>query len=483
MAEEQQSNLGLTVKKTGDLSEWYTQLVLKSGLAEYSIVSGCIIFKPLSYALWESIQKVLDKEFKRLGHKNVYFPMFIPESLLTKEKDHIAGFTPEVAWVTHAGEKPLAERLAVRPTSETIMYDSYSKWIRSWRDLPLLLNQWNSVVRWEFSHPRPFLRTREFLWQEGHTAHSTLDDCEAEVHQMLNVYTNFCREYLGIAVVPGKKTESEKFAGALYTTTIEALMPDGKALQMGTSHNLGQNFAKSFEIKFLDQDGAEKFVWQTSWGMSTRVIGALVLAHGDDKGLIIPPKLAGVHAVIVPILFDKTKDMVIAKAQHIQQVLSDAFSVELDTREGYTPGWKFNEWELKGVPVRIEIGPKDVEKNQVVMVRRDTGTKEFVPIAEISAKLQTMLDDIQHTLFKKSEAFLHANTVHADSFEEFEDAIKNHKMVLSFHCANPVCEKSIKEQTQATARVIPFEQPSALTQSCVKCAQQAKYRVYFAKNY
>ncbi|MEK6968183.1 MAG: proline--tRNA ligase [Nanoarchaeota archaeon] len=480
---EEESNLGITVTKSKDISEWYQQVVLKSGMAEYSSVSGCIVFKPLSYAIWENIQRTLDAEFKKLGHKNVYFPLLIPESLLTKEQKHVAGFTPEVAWVTHAGNKPLAEKLAIRPTSETIMYDSYSRWVRSWRDLPLLLNQWNNVVRWEFSHPKPFLRTREFLWQEGHTVHATLEEAEGEVYQMLDVYVNFVEEYLAIPVIRGKKTESEKFAGADYTTTLEALMPDGKALQMGTSHNLGQNFSKAFGIKFLDQGGVEQFAWQTSWGMSTRVIGAMVLAHGDDKGLVIPPKIASTQAVIVPIIFDSSKAKVLEAAQHLQATLSEAFSVELDLRDGYTPGWKFNEWELKGVPVRIEIGPKDVEKKQVVMVRRDTGAKEFVPIAEASHRLKTLLDDIQKTLFKKAKSFLEQSIINVSDWEEFNDTLKNDKLAFAFHCANAGCEATIKEETQATARCIPFEQPQVLNHQCVKCGNPARYKVYFAKNY
>ena len=480
MAEEEK---GITVKKADDLSEWYLQVVLKTGMAEYSRVSGCIVFKPLSYAIWENIQKVLDAKLKKMGHKNVYFPMFIPESLLLKEKNHVKGFTPEVAWVTHAGDKPLAEKLAIRPTSETIMYDSYSKWVRSWRDLPILYNQWNSVVRWEFSHPKPFLRTREFLWQEGHTAHATPEDCEAEVYSILDAYYEFITDYLAIPLIKGKKTESEKFAGADYTTGIEALMPDGKALQMGTSHNLGQNFAKAFDIKFFDQEEKEQYAWQTSWGVSTRLIGGLIMVHSDDKGLVVPPKIAATHAVIVPIIFDKTKAEVLQKARHILQSLSENYSVELDERDGYTPGWKFNEWEMKGVPIRIEIGPKDLEKGQVMMVRRDTGSKEAVKMAEIGHRLGTLLEDIQSTLLKKAEEFLHSNITKANDWEEFNDQLKERKMILAFHCGKKECEASIKEETQATARVIPFEQQQAMNHNCVKCSQQALYQVYFAKNY
>ncbi|HLD18557.1 MAG TPA: proline--tRNA ligase [Candidatus Nanoarchaeia archaeon] len=480
---DDESNLGITAKKSEDISEWYQQVVIKAGMAEYSAVSGCIVFKPLSYSIWENIQKVLDADFKKLGHKNVYFPLFIPESLLTREQKHVEGFTPEVAWVTHAGKKPLAERLAIRPTSETIMYDSYSKWVRSWRDLPILYNQWNNVVRWEFSHPKPFLRTREFLWQEGHTVHATLEEAEIEVYQMLDVYVNFVEDFLAIPVLKGKKTESEKFAGADYTTTVESLMPDGKALQMGTSHNLGQNFSKAFEIKFLDQSGTEQFAWQTSWGMSTRVIGAMILMHGDDKGLIIPPKIAPTHAVIIPIIFESSKAKVLEAVQHLHSVLSEAFSVEVDLRDGYTPGWKFNEWELKGVPVRIEIGPKDVEKKQIVMVRRDTGAKEFVPMADASHRLQTLLDDIQSTLFRKAKSFLEQNISNANDWEEFNDAIEKNMIAFAFHCGDANCELGVKEQTQATARCIPFEQPQLLNRECVKCGKPAKFKAYFARNY
>ncbi len=478
-----ETNLGITVKKAQDISEWYQQAVIKTGMAEYSVVSGCIVFKPLSYAIWENIQKILDKEFKRLGHKNAYFPMFIPESLLMREQKHVEGFTPEVAWVTHAGDKPLAEKLAIRPTSETIMYDSYSRWVRSWRDLPLLINQWNSVVRWEFSHPKPFLRTREFLWQEGHTAHATPEECEQEVFQMLDVYVNFVQDCLAIPVIRGKKTESEKFAGADYTTTLEALMPDGKALQMGTSHNLGQNFSKAFSIKFLDQDGTEKFVHQTSWGMSTRVIGAMILMHGDDKGLVIPPKIAPTHAVIVPILFESSKAAVLEAAQKLQQSLADTYQVEADLRDGHSAGFKFNEWEMKGVPIRIELGPKDLEKKQVVMVRRDTGTKEFVPLADVSHRLGTLLEDIQKTMFKKAEAHLAKSTITCTTWEEFQESIEAKKIVFAFHCGDVNCERNIKDSTQATARCIPFDQPNALSSECMRCSKPAKYKAYFAKNY
>jgi len=346
--EEQKEELGLTVKKSEDFNEWYNQVVLKADLIDYSSVSGCIVLKPNSYGVWEKIQRAFDDKIKKTGHRNCYFPMFIPESLLKKEAQHFQGFTPEVAWVTKGGSSELNESLAIRPTSETVMMESYAKWIRSWRDLPLLLNQWNSVVRWEFKHAKPFLRTREFLWQEGHTAHATREDAEKEVMQQLFEYADLIENYMAIPVIAGKKTDREKFAGAEYTTTVEALMPDGKALQMGTSHLLGQNFSKVFGIKFLDKDEKEKFAWQTSWGLSTRTIGAIVMVHGDDKGLIMPPRIAPVHVVVVPIVFRENKESIITKAKEIAKKLKlKNHAVELDDRDGYTPGWKFNEWELK----------------------------------------------------------------------------------------------------------------------------------------
>ncbi|MEK6828135.1 MAG: proline--tRNA ligase, partial [Nanoarchaeota archaeon] len=344
---------------------------------------------------------------KRSGHKNCYFPMFIPESLLKKEAEHVKGFNPEVAWVTKAGDTELNEKLAIRPTSETIMYESYAKWIRSWRDLPLLLNQWNSVVRWEFKHAKPFLRTREFLWQEGHTAHATREDAEREVMQQLFEYVDLIENFMAIPVIAGKKTDKEKFAGADYTTTVEAFMPDGKALQMGTSHLLGQNFAKVFDIKFLDKDEKEKYVWQTSWGLSTRTIGAIVMAHGDDKGLVMPPRLAPTQIVVIPIVFKENKDVIVAKAKEIVKKLkSKTYSVELDDRDGYTPGWKFNEWELKGIPLRIEIGPKDVEADQLVLVRRDNNEKTTIKTKDLEKKVEQTLNDIQDSLFKKAKEYL-----------------------------------------------------------------------------
>ena len=481
---EQKENMGLSVKKSEDFNEWYSQVVLKADLIDYSSVSGCIIFKPNSYAVWEKIQKAFDDKIKRSGHKNCYFPMFIPESLLKKEAEHVEGFSPEVAWVTRAGNTELNEKLAIRPTSETVMYESYAKWIRSWRDLPLLLNQWNSVVRWEFKHAKPFLRTREFLWQEGHTAHATKEDAEREVMQQLFEYVDLIENYMAIPVIAGKKTEKEKFAGAEYTTTVEAFMPDGKALQMGTSHLLGQNFAKVFGIKFLDKDEKEKHVWQTSWGLSTRTIGAIVMSHGDDKGLVIPPRLAPTQIIIVPIVFKENKEAIIAKAKEIAKKLkAKNYSVEIDDRDGYTPGWKFNEWELKGIPLRIEIGPKDLEADQLVIVRRDTNEKTAIKTKDLEKKAEQSLNDIQDNLFRKAKEHLTKNIVEVHNFNDFLDAIKSRKMPKALFCGVVSCEDSIKDKAEgATCRCIPFEQKPAKGK-CIQCGSEAKHWAVFGKGY
>ena len=481
---EQKEELGLTVKKSEDFNEWYNQIVLKADMIDYSSVSGCIVFKPNSYSIWEKIQKIFDDKIKKSGHKNCYFPMFIPESLLKKEAEHVEGFNPEVAWVTRAGDTDLNEKLAIRPTSETIMYESYAKWIRSWRDLPLLLNQWNSVVRWEFKHAKPFIRTREFLWQEGHTAHATREDAEREVMQQLFEYVDLIENFMAIPVIAGKKTDKEKFAGADYTTTVEAFMPDGKALQMGTSHLLGQNFAKVFGIKFLDRDEKEKYAWQTSWGLSTRTIGAIVMAHGDDKGLVLPPKIAPVHIVVVPIVFKENKEKIIAKSKEIVKKLkAKNYNVELDDRDGYTPGWKFNEWELKGAPLRIEIGPKDVEADQLVLVRRDNNEKATIKTKDLEKKAEQTLNDIQDSLFKKAKEYLTKSIIEVHNFNDFLNTIKNKKMAKALFCGKDECEGNIKDKTEgATCRCIPFEQKAAKGH-CVQCGKEAKSWAVFGKGY
>ena len=389
--------------KSEDFSQWYVDVILKAELADYSPVRGCMVIRPYGYSIWEKMQQLLDSRFKATGHKNAYFPLFIPESLLQKEAEHVEGFAPEVAWVTHGGNEELAERLAVRPTSETIICHMYSKWIKSWRDLPVLINQWCNVVRWEKS-TKPFLRTAEFLWKEGHTAHSSFEEAEEETLRMLEVYRDFVETDLSMPVITGVKSENEKFAGALKTYTIEALMGDGRALQAGTSHNLGQHFAKAYDITYLDKDGKLKHVWQTSWGVTTRLIGAIIMVHGDDRGLKLPPKIAPIQAVIVPIL-GKESETVLNKARELYSILNKEIKTELDDRNEYTPGWKFNEWEMKGVPVRIEIGPRDIKNEQVVFVRRDTGEKITVSESELLPRLKSLLDEIQANMFRQAQVF------------------------------------------------------------------------------
>ena len=479
------SDTGITVKKTDDFSEWYTQVVLKSCLADYAPVKGCMIFRENSYAIWEKIQEIFNKKIKETGHRNVYFPLFIPESFLKKEAEHFAGFVPEVAWVTVGGDSPLEERLAIRPTSETIIYATFSKWIRSWRDLPIKLNQWCSVVRWETKATKLFLRTREFLWQEGHTAHATKEEADKEVMEILEAYRDVIESYLAIPVLTGKKTENEKFAGALYTTTLEAIMPDGKALQMGTSHNLGQHFSKVFDIKFLDENEKERHVWQTSWGFSTRMIGALIMLHGDDKGLVLPPKVAFVQVVIVPIPYKGTDaDLISAKTKETLETLkNNGIEVVLDDRAEYTPGWKFNEWELKGVPLRIEIGPRDVKQNQVMLVRRDTREKLAVKQEETANAVIKLLEEIQNNLFNKAKKMLEENITTVRTYEEFQKVLKEKGgFIRASWCFNSTCEEKIKEETGATIRIVPFKKEEPFSK-CVCCGGEAKETVYFARAY
>jgi prolyl-tRNA synthetase len=479
------SDIGVTIKKSEDFSEWYTEVVLKSGLADYAPIKGCMIFREHSYAIWEKIQQVFNKKIRETGHKNVYFPMFIPESFLKKEAEHFAGFVPEVAWVTEGGSTPLEEKLALRPTSETIIYATYAKWIRSWRDLPIKLNQWCNIVRWETKATKPFLRTREFLWQEGHTAHATKEDADKEVMDILNEYKDVMENYLAIPVLVGVKTESEKFAGALYTTTLEAMMPDGKALQMGTSHNLGQNFAKVFDIKFIGEDEKEHYVWQTSWGISTRLIGALVMVHGDDRGLVAPPKVAPVQVVIVPIPYkgaDATA--ILAKAKGILEKLKEkGITVVLDDREEYTPGWKFNEWELKGVPIRIEIGPRDLKQNQITMARRDTYQKTTAKMDEAVQATEKLLEEIQSNLYAKAKTALEEKTATAHNYDEFKKTLKEKGgFIKAAWCGSSKCEEKIKEETGATIRLRPFKKEKPIA-NCVFCGEKAVEMVYFARSY
>jgi len=479
------SDTGITVKKSENFSEWYTQVVLKSELADYAPVKGCMIFREHSYAIWEKIQEIFNRIIRQTGHRNVYFPLFIPESFLRSEAEHFKGFVPEVAWVTMGGDTPLEEKLAIRPTSETVIYATYARWIRSWRDLPVKLNQWCSVVRWETKATKLFLRTREFLWQEGHTAHATREEADQEVMEILNAYRDVMETYLAVPVLAGKKTEMEKFAGALYTTALEAMMPDGKALQMGTSHQLGQNFSKVFDIKFLDQNEKEQLVWQTSWGFSTRVIGALVMVHGDDKGLVLPPKIAPVQVVIVPIPYKGTEaESIKSKTKEIHEKLTEiGIAAVLDDRPEYTPGWKFNEWELKGVPIRIEIGPRDLKQRQAMLVRRDTREKTAVKEEEIADAVVKLLEVIQNSLFSKAKKILQEETVTVSTYDEFKTVLKDKGgFFRASWCGESACEEKIKDETGATIRIVPFEKekPSA---KCMHCGHEAKEVVYFAKSY
>ncbi|MBM3200177.1 proline--tRNA ligase [Candidatus Woesearchaeota archaeon] len=480
MAEEEKQ--GITVKKDADFSEWYTQVITKSGLADYTKVSGCIVFRPYSYAIWEKVKEEVDKRIKKLGVKNAYFPLFIPESLLCKEAEHVEGFSPEVAWVIQGGDTKLNEKLAVRPTSEAIMYDSYSKWIRSWRDLPLRINQWNNVVRWEFKHPVPFLRTREFLWNEGHTVFATKEEAEKEIFDILNVYKEVVEDYMALYGLLGKKSDRERFAGAEYTYSFEYLMPSGKAVQGPDAHHDGQKFAKAYDIKFLNKDKKEEYAWQNTWAITTRMLGVMFAVHGDDKGLVLPPKIAPTQVVIVPILFDNTKDKVLRKSKEIMEELEE-FSVELDQREEYSPGWKFNEWELKGVPVRIELGPKDLDKDQAVIVRRDTGEKTVTPLKNVKKTVKETLDKMQDSLFKKSKSFVEDNLEEAANIDELKKFLDNKKLCLAPWCDSGECEDWIKDQTGGAKILnIPLEQPKSHGK-CVWCGKEGKRLVYIGKTY
>ncbi len=469
--------------KEKDFSQWYVDVVRKTELADYTTIKGCMVIRPYGYGLWENMQAGLDRRIKETGHKNAYFPLFIPESLLKKEAEHVKGFAPELAWVTQGGSQKLEERLAIRPTSEAIICSLYSKWVRSWRDLPILINQWVNIVRWE-KVTRLFLRTTEFLWQEGHTAHKNEQEAEEETLKILNqVYRDYIENDLAIPVIIGRKTEKEKFAGALHTYTLEALMTDGKVLQAGTSHNLGQNFAKAFNIKYLDKDQQEKYVWQTSWGTTTRLIGALVMVHGDDRGLNLPPKVAPVQVIIIPIMFDKTKKEVRNKAEDIITILKKDFRVEIDGRDEYTPGWKFNEWEMKGVPLRLEIGPKDLAKGQVMVVRRDTGEKMAVKEEKLVETVEKLLNNIQENLFNKAKSFLQKNIREVSDYNKFKEVIeKKRGLIKTYWCGNEDCEDKIKEETKASIRCIPFEQEEA-SGKCIYCGKESSTLVYFARAY
>ncbi|HJZ62740.1 MAG TPA: proline--tRNA ligase [Candidatus Acidoferrum sp.] len=476
-----------------DFSEWYNQLVLKAQLADYAPVRGCMIVRPYGWALWENIQGALDRRFKATGHQNVAFPLLIPKSFIEKEKHHVEGFSPELAVVTIGGGEELAEPLILRPTSETIIGHMWSKWIQSYRDLPVLMNQWNSVVRWEL-RTKLFLRTLEFYWQEGHTAHATQQEAETETLQMLDVYTDFAVNDAAIPVIPGKKSDAEKFAGADVTYSIEAMMGDGKALQAGTSHYLGQNFAQAFEVKYLDQNGQLQHCWTTSWGLSTRFIGAIIMVHGDDQGLVLPPKLAPYQVVIVPIFKnEEEKAAVSSVAKEIKIQLAKAgVRVTLDEREGQSPGWKFNDWEMRGVPLRIELGPKDVAKQSAVLARRDRPGKEgkvFASLGDLPSTVEKLLAEIQDSLQAKALSFRRSNTHNAQTYEDFKKAVEG-GFAYSGWCGSGDCEEKIKEETRATMRCIPLDQDAVLgagggaaSGKCVYCGQPAKSRAIFARAY
>ena len=463
-----------------DFAQWYTDIVLKAELVDYSSVKGCLVIKPAGYAIWELIQKQLDEKFKETGVENVYMPMFIPESLLEKEKDHVEGFAPEVAWVTQGGLEPLQEKLCVRPTSETLFCDLYANIVHSYRDLPKVYNQWCSVVRWEKT-TRPFLRSREFLWQEGHTAHATAEDAENRTKQMLNLYAQFCEEVLAIPVIKGRKTDKEKFAGAEATYTIEALMHDGKALQSGTSHNFGDGFARAFDIQYTDKDNKLSYVYQTSWGMSTRLIGGVIMVHGDDSGLKLPPRVAPIQTVIIPIM--QNKPGVLDKANELAAALkAKGIRVKVDDTDK-RPGFKFSEQEMRGFPTRIEIGPKDIEAGTCIVARRDTGEKLTISLDEIETKLPEILDAIQKNMLEAARKHRDAHTYSATTYDEFVDAINNKPgFVKAMWCGDVACENKIKEDTTATSRCMPFEQEQ-LSDKCVCCGRPAKALVYWGKAY
>ncbi|MGD8565018.1 MAG: proline--tRNA ligase [Candidatus Bathyarchaeota archaeon] len=478
------SETGITVKKADNFSEWYTQVVQKSEMADYAPIQGCMIFREHSYAIWERIQEIFNRGIRKTGHKNAYFPLFIPESYLKKEAEHFEGFVPEVAWVTMGGSSKLQEKLAIRPTSETIMYAMYSKWIRSWRDLPLKLNQWCNIVRWETKATKPFLRTREFLWQEGHTVHSTKDEADQEISEILDLYRELMEKYLAIPVLIGKKTDSEKFAGALYTIALEAIMPDGKALQMGTAHNLGQNFSKVFDITFIGKDEKHHHVWQTSWGITTRLIGALIMVHGDDKGLVLPPEVAPVQIVIIPILrkeFEATK--ILKKGKEIQKKLvENGIRTVLDERTTYTPGWKFNEWELKGVPIRIEIGPRELKHEELTLARRDSANRLIVKEIDLLNSVRELLSRINEDMFSRAKQWLNENTATVDNYADFKESLRKGGFIKTCWCSNTTCEEKIKEETGATIRLIGSAGESTFS-DCVYCGKQGKHVAYFARAY
>ncbi len=482
------NQIGITVKKDEDIVEWYSQVVLKSELADYSAVKGCAVIRPLGYELWQGIMDYFNSRLKKIGVKNAYFPVFIPESFFYREADHVEGFAPEVAWIERKSDTE--ERVAIRPTSETIIYDSYSKWIQSYRDLPLRINQWANIVRWEVKDVKIFLRSREFLWQEGHCVYETEEECDAEAELMIKEYKKLSEELLAIPVIIGKKSDKEKFPGAKYTYTIESFMPDGKALQAGTSHNLGQGFAKAFDIKFKGRDEKDHFPWQSSWGFSTRLLGALIMTHGDDKGLVLPPRIAPVQVVIVPIINKKYPEQsakVLEKSEELKSLFEkNNVQVELDDRDEYSPGFKFSHWELRGVPLRLEIGPRDLENNSCVLVKRNDGEKIMVSFNDVSSKVDELLNLIQTELLFKAKEEVDSRTVRPKDYDEFVKATTSEgKLAIIHHCGSPECEDLIKSETGGvTSRCRPMGDDSPDDGAvCIKCGKPASYKIIFSRNY
>jgi prolyl-tRNA synthetase len=478
---QEKNELGLTAEKD-EFSDWFTQIMLKADLADYTEVSGCIVFKPTAYEIWENIRNFVDIEFKKLGIKNCYFPLFIPEKYLNKEKEHLKGFSPEVAWVTHAGDTKLSERLAVRPTSETIMYPSYSNWIRSWRDLPLKLNQWNNVIRWEFKHPVPFLRTREFLWNEGHTVYATKKEAENEEHEIIKIYKKVCEDYLALPSLVGRKSEKEKFAGAEYTVSMEFYMPNGKSIQGPDFHHDGQNFSKAYDIKFLNKGGKEEYAYQNTFAITTRMLGVMFAVHSDEKGLILPPRIAPNEIVIIPIFTDENKKQILEATKKISESLKE-FDPIVDDREDQRPGFKFNEYELRGIPLRIEIGARDLEKKEATVFRRDTLKKQQIKISNLAKEIPAILEDIQKNLYKKAEKLLHDSILQVENLKELQNAIENKKIALAPMCKSRECEDDLKFKTNG-AKVLNIDENQPKQKgNCVICSKSADYIARVGKSY
>ncbi len=486
MAKEEAEKKGITVKKDDSFSEWYTQVIEKTEFVGYTSVSGGLAFRPDGYFVWETVQRAIDSEFKRIGISNVYFPMLIPERLLEKEKEHVAGFAPEVAWVTHAGKSKLEERLAVRPTSETIMYESFAKWVRSWRDLPLRTNQWNSVIRWEFKHPTPLLRSREFLWNEGHTVFASREEADAERGQILGIYEKALKDYLALPGIPGRKTDSEKFAGAEASYSIEHLVPDGWAIQGPDFHSDGQKFAKAFGIEFINKEGKKEFAYQNTFAFTTRELGTMIMVHGDDKGLVLPPPVARIQAVIVPIYTDANKENVIKMARELAKKLQGSVRSYVDDNDAYSPGWKFNNWELLGVPLRLEIGERDIKADKVVAARRDTSEKRDVKMNDVGKEVAHLLGEIHENLYRRAKKFMDENTHEIETYAGLKKIVESKRggIAQGGWCGSAECEAKVKEETGAKITNMPFDaQKKAKGRKCAVCGEEAKFIANFARSY